>query len=203
METVNIQLTDKAARDYRLVCLARENGDEKAFADLLKIYREPLYLMLLKMTNDPVEADDLTIEAFGKAFRSLHLYSPTHAFSTWLFTIASNNCIDHIRKKRLQTVSISNVYPQDDENQTEMQIESNAPNPEEEFITSQRVKIMREAVQLLKPRYKKLVEMRYFEELSYEEISLKLALPIGTVKAQLFRARDLLYNLLKNRKDLI
>lgn len=203
METVNIQLTDKAARDYRLVCLARENGDEKAFADLLKIYREPLYLMLLKMTNDPVEADDLTIEAFGKAFRSLHLYSPTHAFSTWLFTIASNNCIDHIRKKRLQTVSISNVYPQDDENQTEMQIESNAPNPEEEFITGQRVKIMREAVQLLKPRYKKLVEMRYFEELSYEEISLKLALPIGTVKAQLFRARDLLYNLLKSRKDLI
>lgn len=203
METVNIQLTDKAARDYRLVCLAREKGDEKAFADLLKIYREPLYLMLLKMTNDPVEADDLTIEAFGKAFRSLHLYSPTHAFSTWLFTIASNNCIDHIRKKRLQTVSISNVYPQDDENQTEMQIESNAPNPEEEFITGQRVKIMREAVQLLKPRYKKLVEMRYFEELSYEEISLKLALPIGTVKAQLFRARDLLYNLLKNRKDLI
>ncbi len=203
METVNIQLTDKAARDYRLVCLARENGDEKAFADLLKIYREPLYLMLLKMTNDPVEADDLTIEAFGKAFRSLHLYSPTHAFSTWLFTIASNNCIDHIRKKRLQTVSISNVYPQDDENQTEMQIESNAPNPEEEFITGQRVKIMREAVQLLKPRYKKLVEMRYFEELSYEEISLKLGLPIGTVKAQLFRARDLLYNLLKNRKDLI
>lgn len=203
METVNIQLTDKAARDYRLVCLARENGDEKAFADLLKIYREPLYLMLLKMTNDPVEADDLTIEAFGKAFRSLHLYSPTHAFSTWLFTIASNNCIDHIRKKRLQTVSISNVYPQYDENQTEMQIESNAPNPEEEFITGQRVKIMREAVQLLKPRYKKLVEMRYFEELSYEEISLKLGLPIGTVKAQLFRARDLLYNLLKDRKDLI
>ncbi|MBR3939901.1 MAG: sigma-70 family RNA polymerase sigma factor [Bacteroidales bacterium] len=203
METVNIQLTDKAARDYRLVCLAREKGDEKAFADLLKIYREPLYLMLLKMTNDPVEADDLTIEAFGKAFRSLHLYTPTHAFSTWLFTIASNNCIDHIRKKRLKTVSINNVYSQDNEEQTEMQIESNAPNPEEEFITSQRVKIMRETVQLLKPRYRNLVEMRYFEELSYEEISLKLNLPIGTVKAQLFRARDLLYNLLKDRKDLI
>ena len=203
METVNIQLTDKAARDYRLVCLAREKGDEKAFADLLKIYREPLYLMLLKMTNDPVEADDLTIEAFGKAFRSLHLYTPTHAFSTWLFTIASNNCIDHIRKNRLKTVSINNVYSQDNEEQTEMQIESNAPNPEEEFITSQRVKIMRETVQLLKPRYRNLVEMRYFEELSYEEISLKLNLPIGTVKAQLFRARDLLYNLLKDRKDLI
>ena len=100
-------------------------------------------------------------------------------------------------------MSINNVYSQDNEEQTEMQIESNAPNPEEEFITGQRVKIMRETVQLLKPRYRNLVEMRYFEELSYEEISLKLNLPIGTVKAQLFRARDLLYNLLKDRKDLI
>ena len=155
------------------------------------------------MTNDPIEADDLTIEAFGKAFRSLHLYTPTHAFSTWLFTIASNNCIDHIRKKRLQTVSINNMYNNVDEEQNEIQIASTNPNPEEEFITEQRIKIMREAVQLLKPRYKKLVEMRYFEELSYEEISEKLDLPLGTVKAQLFRARDLLYNLLKNRKDLI
>ena len=203
METVATQLTEKAARDYQLVCLAREKGDEKAFSDLLKMYREPLYLMLLKMTNDPVEADDLTIEAFGKAFRSLHLYTPTHAFSTWLFTIASNNCIDHIRKKRLQTVSINNMYNNVDEEQNEIQIASTNPNPEEEFITEQRIKIMREAVQLLKPRYKKLVEMRHFEELSYEEISEKLDLPLGTVKAQLFRARDLLYNLLKNRKDLI
>ena len=203
METVATQLTEKAARDYQLVCLAREKGDEKAFSDLLNMYREPLYLMLLKMTNDPVEADDLTIEAFGKAFRSLHLYTPTHAFSTWLFTIASNNCIDHIRKKRLQTVSINNMYNNVDEEQNEIQIASTNPNPEEEFITEQRIKIMREAVQLLKPRYKKLVEMRYFEELSYEEISEKLDLPLGTVKAQLFRARDLLYNLLKNRKDLI
>ena len=159
--------------------------------------------MLLKMTNDPVEADDLTIEAFSKAFRSLHLYSPTHAFSTWLFTIASNNCIDFIRKKRLETVSINKVYKQNDEDETEMQIASTNPTPEEKVITEQRIKIMRQAVQLLKPRYKRLVEMRYFEELSYEEISEKMDLPLGTVKAQLFRARDLLYNLLKDRKDLI
>jgi RNA polymerase sigma-70 factor (ECF subfamily) len=95
------------------------------------------------------------------------------------------------------------MYNNVDEEQNEIQIASTNPNPEEEFITEQRIKIMREAVQLLKPRYKKLVEMRYFEELSYEEISEKLDLPLGTVKAQLFRARDLLYNLLKNRKDLI
>lgn len=203
METVNPQLTDKAIRDYKLVCLAREKGDEKAFSDLLNLYREPLYLMLLKMTNDPVEADDLTIEAFSKAFRSLHLYSPTHAFSTWLFTIASNNCIDFIRKKRLNTISINNVYNNDEEEKSEMQIASSNPTHEEEVITEQRIKIMRQAVQLLKPRYRRLVEMRYFEELSYDEISEKMNLPLGTVKAQLFRARDLLYNILKDRKDLI
>ena len=203
METVNPQLTDKAIRDYKLVCLAREKGDEKAYSDLLKIYREPLYLMLLKMTNDPVEADDLTIEAFSKAFRSLHQYSPTHAFSTWLFTIASNNCIDFIRKKRLETVSINKVYKQSDDDETEIQIASSGPTPEEKVITEQRIKIMRQAVQLLKPRYRRLVEMRYFDELSYEEISEKMDLPLGTVKAQLFRARDLLFNILKDRKDLI
>ena len=138
-----------------------------------------------------------------QAFRSLHLYSPTHAFSTWLFTIASNNCIDFIRKKRLNTISINNIYNNDEEEKSEMQIASSNPTPEEEVITEQRIKIMRQAVQLLKPRYKRLVEMRYFEELSYDEISEKMNLPLGTVKAQLFRARDLLYNILKDRKDLI
>ncbi len=200
---VNAQLTDKAIRDYHLVRLARENGDQKAYADLLKMYREPLYLMLLKMTNDPTEADDLTIEAFGKAFRSLHLYNPTHAFSTWLFTIASNNCIDFIRKKRLQTISINKVNGKNDDNNMEMPIPSTNLNPEEEVIIEQRIKIMREVVQLLKPRYRRLVELRYFEELSYEEISEALNLPLGTVKAQLFRARDLMYQILKDRKDLI
>jgi RNA polymerase sigma-70 factor (ECF subfamily) len=203
MEAVNTQMTDKAIRDYKLVCLAREKGDEKAYADLLRIYREPLYLMLLKMTNDPVEADDLTIEAFGKAFRSLHLYTPTHAFSTWLFSIASNNCIDFIRKKRLQTISINNVCSELEDGQNDLPIASSNPTPEEEFITTQRVKIMHEVVQMLKPRYRRLVELRYFEEMSYEEISEELGLPLGTVKAQLYRARDLLYNILKDRKDLI
>jgi RNA polymerase sigma-70 factor (ECF subfamily) len=155
------------------------------------------------MTNDPVEADDLTIEAFGKAFRSLHLYTPTHAFSTWLFSIASNNCIDFIRKKRLQTISINNVCSELEDGQNDLPIASSNPTPEEEFITTQRVKIMHEVVQMLKPRYRRLVELRYFEEMSYEEISEELGLPLGTVKAQLYRARDLLYNILKDRKDLI
>lgn len=201
MEAIHNLTTDKAQRDYQLVCLAREKGDEKAYADLLKIYREPLYLMLLKMTNDPVEADDLTIEAFGKAFRSLHQYTPTHAFSTWLFTIASNNCIDFIRKKRLRTISLNSMCTNRDDETTDYSIPSDDHNPEEEIIKEQKVTMMREVVQLLKPRYRKLVELRYFKEYSYEEIADELNLPLGTVKAQLFRARDFLYQILKGNES--
>lgn len=195
--------TEKAQRDYRLVCAARERGDQKAYADLMHFYREPLYMMLLKMTNSPVEADDLTIETFGKAFCSLHLYSPTHAFSTWLFSIASNNCIDHIRKKKMQTVSLNDVSTHLDDEVYEYPLPSDAPNPEEEVMSAQRAKMLREVVSQLKPHYRKIIEMRYFDEMSYEEIAQELSLPMGTVKVQLLRARNLLANIMNDKKEQI
>ena len=194
--------TDKAQRDYQLVCRAREEGDQRAYADLMRMYREPIYLMLLKMTNNPTDADDLTIEAFGKAFSSLHLYTPTHAFSTWLFSIATNNCVDFIRKKRLQTVYLDDIRTTADGEIYEYPIAAESNNPEESIIHEQRVQVLREVVQQLKPRYRKLVEMRYFDEMSYEEIAEELKMPLGTVKVQLFRARDLLHNILSAKKDL-
>src|SRR5664279_4926106 len=93
------RLTEKAQRDYALVQRAVQFGDQKAYAELLNNYRDSLYFMLLKMTNNPTDAEDLTIEAFGKAFRNLQQYTLEFAFSTWLFRIASNNCIDFLRKK--------------------------------------------------------------------------------------------------------
>jgi RNA polymerase sigma-70 factor (ECF subfamily) len=201
MEVASQFTTEKAQRDYQLVCLAREKGDQRAYADLMRMYREPIYLMLLKMTNNPTEADDLTIEAFGKAFASLHLYTPTHAFSTWLFSIATNNCVDFIRKKRLQTVYLDDIRTGNEV--YEYPIPSEAHNPEETIIHQQRVQMLREVVSQLKPRYRRLVELRYFEELSYEEIAEQLNLPLGTVKVQLFRARDLLHNILTTKKDQI
>ncbi|MBO7490561.1 MAG: sigma-70 family RNA polymerase sigma factor [Bacteroidales bacterium] len=199
---VNSQLTtEKAQRDYQLVCRARENGDQRAYADLMRMYKEPIYLLLLKMTNNPTEADDLTMEAFGKAFASLHLYTPTHAFSTWLFSIATNNCVDFIRKKRLQTVYLDDIRTSVGNEVYEYPIPSEADNPEESIIHQQRVQILREVVRQLKPRYRKLVEMRYFEEMSYEEIAEELDMPLGTVKVQLFRARDLLHNILITKKE--
>lgn len=201
---VNSQLTtDKALRDYQLVCRARDDGDQRAYADLMRMYKEPIYLLLLKMTNNPTEADDLTMEAFGKAFASLHLYTPTHAFSTWLFSIATNNCVDFIRKKRLQTIYLDDIRTKSEGEVYEYPIPSEGDNPEENIIHEQRVQILREVVRQLKPRYRKLVEMRYFEEMSYEEIAEELDMPLGTVKVQLFRARDLLYNILVTKKEFL
>ncbi|MCF8228488.1 MAG: sigma-70 family RNA polymerase sigma factor [Bacteroidales bacterium] len=197
---VNPNLTEKGIRDYRLVMKAVNNGDQKAYAELMKHYRDSLYFMLLKMTNNPNDADDLTIEAFGKAFKNLRQYTPDYAFSTWLFKIASNNCIDFIRRKKKHTFSMNEGYS-DEDDELANKLPSQSPDPEEKVIKKQKIKLMRDVVEKLKPHYRKLIELRYFKEYSYEEIAKELDLPLGTVKAQLFRAREFLYNILKNAQE--
>jgi len=199
---VNSQLTEKAVRDCKLVQRALGQGDQVAYAELMTNYRDSLYFMMLKMTNDPTDADDLTIEAFGKAFKNLRQYAPEYAFSTWLFKIASNNCIDFMRKKKRNTFSMDRSYFEEDEgDDLSTRIASDLPDPEETYMKKQKIKLMRQVVEKLKPHYRTLVELRYFQELSYEEIAQELNLPLGTVKAQLFRAREFLYNILKNSQD--
>jgi len=194
---VNPNLSDKAKFDLDLVEKA-VNGDQKSFADLMGRYRDAIYFMLLKMVNNKSDAEDLTIEAFGKAFKNIHQYSPNYAFSTWLFKIASNNCIDFLRKKRTNVVSIDGGISEDKENDTPIHLKDETPDPEEYLIKQQKAVLMRTVVKKLKPRYRILIELRYFREFSYEEIAVELDLPLGTVKAQLFRARELLFNTLKN-----
>ncbi|HET6227783.1 MAG TPA: sigma-70 family RNA polymerase sigma factor [Bacteroidia bacterium] len=191
-------LSEKAVHDYSLIRAALDHGDQKAYAELMSRYRDSVYFMLLKMVNNKDDADDLTIEAFGKAFKRLVQYTPSYAFSTWLFKIASNNCIDFIRRKKMVTFSIDRTFENDEGGEMKMDIKAEGLNPEEKIIKKQKIKHMREIVETLKPRYRILVEMRYFDELSYEEIAEKLELPLGTVKAQLFRAREFLANILKN-----
>ncbi len=192
---VSQNLSDKARYDYDLVLRAKV-GDEKAYAELLGRYRDAIYFMLLKMVNNPSDAEDLTIEAFGKAFKSIGQYAPNFAFSTWLFKIATNNCIDFMRKKKSAPLSIETHG--DDQDDPSHSIQCENLDPEETMINQQKMKLMVDIVSKLKPRYRKLIELRYFKEYSYEEIAQELDLPIGTVKAQLFRARDLLYNVLNN-----
>jgi RNA polymerase sigma-70 factor (ECF subfamily) len=195
-------LSDKAKHDLVLVEAAKK-GDQSAFAQLMDRYRESIYFMMFKMVRHQDDADDLTIEAFGKAFSRLDQYSPNFAFSTWLFKIASNNCIDFIRKKRIKVTSMETGYTNDDGEVLFIEAKNQTMDPEETIIHGQKVQHMRMLVSKLKPRYRELVEKRYFEELSYEEIAEELNLPIGTVKAQLFRARDFLANMIDKTKDSI
>jgi RNA polymerase sigma factor (sigma-70 family) len=186
-------LSEKARNDLILVEEARK-GNEKAFATLLNRYRDSIYYLLLKMVNNASDAEDLTIEAFGKAFRNLDLYTPNFAFSTWLFKIATNNCIDFIRKKRSAPSIID--QGQDEMDNYTVNLQSDILDPEETLINHQKIEQLRDVVNQLKPRYKKLIELRYYKEYSYIEISKELNLPIGTIKAQLNRAKTLLFNIL-------
>ena len=198
---VNENLSDKARYDLALVRRAVDNNDQKAYAELMQRYRDSIYFMLLKMINNKDDADDLTIEAFGKAFKRLHQYTPNYAFSTWLFKIASNNCIDWIRKQKKKTFSIDNPIGTDDGDEMTIELKGDGPDPMEVVMKDQKNAIMREVVDKLKPRYRTLVELRYYKEYSYEEIADELDLPLGTVKAQLFRAREFLLNLMEKQRD--
>lgn len=192
------ELSEKARQDLILVEQAK-NGDEKAFAALLNRYRDSIYYMLLKMVNNSSDAKDLTIEAFSKAFQSINTYTPDFAFSTWLFKIATNNCIDFLRKKH-KTPQVLEQTDEDDDEGYEARIESDSPDPEEIMINNQDIDNLHKVVEQLKPKYRKLIELRYFREYSYEEISEELKIPIGTVKVQLFRAKAILYELLSRQR---
>ena len=196
-------LSDKAKKDYQLVLRATEEKDQQAFAELMERYKDAIYYMLLKMVNNNDDAEDLTIEAFGKAFNRLNQYTPSYAFSAWLFKIATNNCIDFLRKKKKNVMSIDNRISNKDGDEIMIELKSDGMTPEQETMRDQKIQLMRSYVKKLKPRYETLVEMRYFKEMSYEEISTELGLPLGTVKAQLFRAREFLYNLMKHNIETI
>jgi RNA polymerase sigma factor (sigma-70 family) len=194
-------LTTKAVYDYKLVQAALK-GDQKAYAELMQRYKEGIYFTMHKMVSNKDDAEDLTIEAFGRAFKHLEQYSPAYAFSTWLFRIATNNAIDFIRKKK-QMQSVSLDAKQEGTSGEMMDgsqmIKSGTLDPEEHLLKKQKIETLREVVNNLKPKYKELVELFYFQEMSHEEISERLSIPIGTIKAQLFRAREILYQVLKSK----
>jgi RNA polymerase sigma-70 factor (ECF subfamily) len=194
---MNPDLSNRAKQDYLLVQQAK-TGDQQAFAQLLGRYWDSIYFMLLKMVHNKDDAEDLTIEAFGKAFKNLNLYEPDFAFSTWLFKIANNNAIDFIRKQKGLSVPIDSPTNDPDDDST-LQLPSDMPDPEEELIRKQKAILLKSVVEKLKPRYSRLVKLRYYKEYSYEEIAKELNLPLGTVKAQLFRAKELLYNILSSK----
>lgn len=198
---VDKNFSDKALEDFKLIDQATIENDEQAFAELMKRYKKPVYHMILKMVRNVDDAEDLTIEAFAKAFRNLKRFKKDYTFSTWLFRIATNNAIDFIRKKRLETMSLDSSFKDDSGEAVKIDVEDNELNPMEETIKSQKIELIRIFVDKLPPKYQRLVKLRYFEELSYDEIAKELEAPLGTVKAQLHRARELMYDLVKGKEQ--
>jgi RNA polymerase sigma-70 factor, ECF subfamily len=198
---VKKQFSEKALQDFQLIDQAVNEQDEQAFAMLMERYKKPVYHMILKMVRNVDDAEDLTIEAFTKAFRNLYKFKKDYTFSTWLFRIATNNSIDFIRKKKLDTMSLNTAYQDESGTNVTIDVKDKNLDPQEEAIKAQKIELIQLFVTKLPAKYQRLVRLRYFSELSYEEIATELEAPLGTVKAQLHRARELLQDLIRGNKD--
>ena len=186
---------DKKAQEHELIQRARQ-GDQKAFEALLNQYKNLVYAIMIKMVRNPQEAEDLTQEAFMKAFHAIHSFNEEYAFSTWLMKIATNNCIDFLRKKKLKTFSIDEPVQQKD-SEIHFELPAVDPTPERKLMNNEQAKIIRQAIEELPPLYRHVIVLRHQEEKSYEEIAEILQIPLGTVKARIFRAREMLNKRIK------
>ncbi len=188
---------DSRAEDSRLIEEALR-GDDRAFKRLMAKYHDAIHSFIYRMVHDREQVEDLTQEAFIKAFSSLKNFNEEFAFSTWLYKIATNNCIDYIRKKKLQMYSIDKPIESKDSDFT-FELPDETYEADQELISDQRTIMLRKAIDRLPEKYRRVIHLRHVEEKSYEEIAAQLKLPIGTVKAHIFRAREILYKQLRHK----
>ena len=178
------------------------DGSRQAYEQLMSKYREAIYHHIYRMVRDKQEVPDLVQESFIKAFDSLASYSTKYAFSTWLYKIATNHTIDYLRRKRLPTFSIDQPFETKD-GQLEYQVPDSTYRPDKHIVEDQRNRLIQEAIDQLPPKYYRVIVMRHQQEKSYDEIARSLDLPLGTVKAHIFRARELLYKYLRDKRDML
>ena len=185
------------SQDSQLISKAK-SGDEYALEELLGKYKIAVYNLIYRMVKDKQEAEDLTQETFIKTFKSLPSFNEEYAFSTWIFKIATNNCIDFFRKRKLKTYSIDKPIQY---KTSEIQQEHPDPdlNAEKSMMVQERSRLIKLAIESLPSKYNEAIVLRHQQEKSYEEISEILNLPLGTVKARIFRAREMLNKALKDK----
>lgn len=198
-ESVRENASASSLEDDQLVSQAMD-GDQAAFRQLMEKYQKPLYFHVIKMVKDKEQIEDLIQESFVKAFDNLSSYNTNYAFSTWLYRITTNHTIDYLRKKKLETMSISDPVKTKD-GEMSIQLEDEQAETDRRIIRKQRSKIIHQAIEDLPDKYRVVIKMRHLEELSYDEIATELDLPLGTVKAHIFRAREMLYKALKDRRS--
>jgi RNA polymerase sigma factor (sigma-70 family) len=197
LNAVEKRRLESREEDSMLIKRALE-GDQKAFHKLRLKYYDAIFKLINRMIRNREEVEDLTQEAFIKAFTSLDRFNEEYAFSTWLYKIATNNSIDHIRKKKLQTFSINKPI-ESDESDYSFELPDTELVPDQELIASQRKKMLDDAMNALPAKYRQVILMRHVDEKEYQEIAKILKLPLGTIKAHIFRARELLYKQLRDK----
>ncbi len=173
-------------------------GKQEAYKRLMRKYHNAIAHLIMRMVGNQGDVEDLAQEAFIKAFNSLPSFNDEFAFSTWLYKIATNNCIDYLRKRKLKTFSIDRPIGSDD-GQQQYEIPDDSHTPDREILRDQQTSAIRGAIDALPEKYRLVIVMRHQEERSYEEIAEELALPLGTVKAHIFRAREMLYKQLRGK----
>jgi len=169
-----------------------------AYRALMQKYHDQIFGFIYRMIHHREQVEDLTQEAFIKAFASLKSFNEEYAFSTWLYKIATNNCIDYIRKRKLPTYSIDKPI-ESKRGEYFFEIPDDSFGADRSIIAGQRSKLLGEAISRLPEKYRRVIHLRHVEERSYEEIAEILRLPLGTVKAHIFRAREMLYKALKEK----
>lgn len=174
------------------------SGDQRAYQRLRQKYEAVVHHIIKKMVHNREELEDLTQETFIKAFQSLASFKAEYAFSTWLYRIATNNCIDYIRRKKLQTLSIDRQI-ESEESDYSIELPDTSYTPDRQLIEAQKRKLIEQAIASLPPKYREVIRLRHMEEKDYQEIADELGIPLGTVKAHIFRARELLYKYMKNK----
>jgi RNA polymerase sigma-70 factor (ECF subfamily) len=171
-------------------------GDQVAFTFLLDFYWNEVYGFMLKRTENETDAEDITIETFSKAFDKLATYNPEFQFNTWLIAIAKNVHIDILRKKKSSLF----VEITDEEDYQAYNIADTTPSAEDELITEQNLSQLLQYIKELKPHYQEVIQLRYFQEMSYQEIANQLEEPLSNVKVKILRAKKLLAEIIQNRR---
>lgn len=173
-----------------------KTGDQIAFTFLLDHYWNEVYGFMLKRTENEADAEDITIETFAKAFDKIISYNPEFQFNTWLIAIAKNVHIDLLRKKKTSLF----VEITDEEDYQAYNVADSTPSAEDELITEQNLSQLLQYIKELKPHYQEVIQFRYFQEMSYQEISDKIQEPLSNVKIKLLRAKKLLAEIIKDKR---
>lgn len=188
--------------DQELVKLILEKNDEKAFRTLEKKYSKIIAGLIRRMVKDEDDVADLVQETFIKVYNSIKSYKFEYSFAAWIYRIASNNCIDFIRRKKFHFIPIQTDNKKFDDEQF-IEIEDTDKTPDDKIIEKEQQEILQKAIEDLPEKYREIIKLRHYEELDYLEIAKKLNMPLGTVKATLFRARKILQLNLKRYKSVL